>query len=601
MRGVNPQGRKLSGLPVSPGIAVGEAHIIERGMPDAPEYCVTDAYLEEERRRFLDAIEDARRQLAEVHEHLSDTIEASENGHNYNKELLFILDAHRLILEDTMFRDGVLKHINDHCNAEWAVRRYLGEVIAVFQRMDDAYLREKRRDIEQIGQRIMHSLMGNQYGTFAAFRFPVILIAEDFTPADTLLMDHELVLGFVTEMGGSTSHTAILARALGIPAVVAVPQALDVVQSGDRVVVDGLSGAIHIAPSEREQRSFDKRRERYEGVRAALLAQGTDEAKCKDGHRIWLKANIDLHGNAHKAMELGADGIGLYRTENLYMNRARLPTEDELTEIFSHLATSMQGLPVVIRTLDIGGDKQSEMFLRNLPHAPVNPALGQRGLRLCLKRERAAFFTQLRAILRASALGYVQLLFPMVTRQAELREALALLEEAKKSLRQEEILFDAEIEVGIMIEVPSAAICADHLAPHVDFFSIGANDLTQFVLAADRCDEMVADLYAPSHPAVLRLIRMAIQAGDMHHTPVSICGEMAADPRFAVLLVGMGMDELSVSLQRLPMIRKIISGIEHRQVVELAHDVLEMTSAEEISEHLERFLKAAFGSDYRVC
>ncbi|MBF0588207.1 MAG: phosphoenolpyruvate--protein phosphotransferase [Magnetococcales bacterium] len=593
--------RRLNGMPVSPGIAVGEAHIIERGMPDAPEYCVTEAYLEDERLRFLRAIDQSRQQLDHVHAHLKESAEKDQDAHQYKQELVYILDAHRLILEDAMFQKGVLGHISEHrCNAEWAVKRYLGEVIAVFQNMEDAYLREKRRDIEQIGQRILHNLMGNRYNAFAAFPNPVILVAEDFTPADTLLMDHEAVLGFVTEAGGSTSHTAILARALGIPAVVAVPHVTEQVRSGDRIVLDGISGTLHLSPDDEEQAGFDARRKQYHASRAALLEIGGAGVETPDGRRVGLKANIDFQADVVRAAELGVDGIGLFRTENLYMNRSRLPSEEELVELFTNLVETMEGKPVTIRTLDIGGDKQSEIFLQRLSHNPSNPALGLRGLRLCLKSERAAFFTQLRAILRAGAGGDVQIMFPMVTRLAELKEALLLLDEAKKSLRLEEVPFVDNPQVGIMIEVPSAALCADQLAPYADFFSIGANDLTQFTLAVDRGDESVAELYSPVDPSVLRLIRMTIQAGDMHHTPIAVCGEMAGDPRYAVLLMGLGIDELSVTPERLPLIRKTICGVEYRQAVDLARTAMEMVSAEEITDHLDRFLKAAFGSAHRL-
>ncbi len=538
----------LHGFPVSPGIAIGPAYLVIRGIPDSPEYCVTADHLENEKIRFVAALEKSRQQMAEIR------LRLQEGQHN--KEMLYILDAHIMMLEDTHMREGPLAHIDrDHCNAEWAVKRYLTEVVSVFQQMENAYLREKKQDIEQVGMLILNHLMGRKDTSLADIPEPVVLVAEDFSPSDTLLMDQETILGFVTELGGRTSHTAILAKALGIPAIVGVQGATSRVRTGDQLVVDGLVGRLQINPSQERVDHFESRRLKFRSFRNKMFQASPLPAQTRDGHHIALMANIEFSEDAERACRMGAEGVGLYRTEHLYMNRTTLPDEEELYHSYLQAGESMTGRPVTIRTLDIGGEKQADVFRDRREHPAINPALGMQAIRLCLRKERAVFMTQLRAILRASATTNIRILFPMISGLKEVEEAQALLAEAKESLVREKRPFNAKIAVGIMVEVPAAALCADQLAPRVDFFSIGTNDLIQFSLAVDRVDESVAYLYEPSHPAVLRLIEMTIRAGRSHGLPVSLCGEMAGDPRYAILLLGMGVDELSVTPNCLPMIR----------------------------------------------
>ncbi|MBF0370559.1 MAG: phosphoenolpyruvate--protein phosphotransferase [Magnetococcales bacterium] len=581
----------LRGIPVSPGIAIGTAHLIARGMPDSPEYCVTPDHLDGERQRFFDAVTLSCQQIQEIRDRLK--------GGKHNQEMLYILEAHLLILEDNQMRQGPLAHINNQrCNAEWAVKRYLGDIMAVFDRMEDSYLREKKRDIEEVGKRILNNLMGNRFETFSDFPEPVILVAQEFTPSDTLLMDQDKVLGFVTEVGGRTSHTAILAKSLGIPAIVGVKGATSQARTGDRLVVDGLSGKMAINPGLGAIDRFETRRNSFRSYRKQMIQESSEPALTKDGHRVRLKANIEFSHDAKKATLVGADGIGLYRTEHLYMNRTTLPSEEELYQAFLEAGKVMTGGPITIRTIDVGGEKQADAFRLNRDSSGINPALGLQAIRLCLRQEKAVFNTQLRALLRASAKADIRILLPMITGLEELEEALELLAEAKEALVREDIPFDPGIQVGIMVEVPSAALCADQLAPRVDFFNIGTNDLIQFALAVDRMNESVAYLYAPSHPAVLRLIDMTVRAARSHGISVSLCGEMAGDPRFAVLLVGMGLDELSITPNCLPMIRKTIREVEHKKVVELARSVMERNSHESITAQLGEFLNDNLGSDH---
>ncbi len=580
---------KFRGIPVSPGFAIGEAHLVARGMPEAPHYCVTSEHLDSERQRFLHALAESRAQLTEVRKMME--------GENVSQELLYILDAHRLILEDDSLRKGIIGIIDERVNAEWAVKRYLSEIIAVFERMNESYLQEKKCDIEQVGNRLLKNLLGTTDEPISGFPHPVILVAEEFTLSDTLMMAHESVLGFITQRGGRTSHTAILAKSIGIPAVVGAATAPSHVRQGQVLVLDGLSGWVHVDPEPDVVDHFLKRQKQYRSFRSRLMRTKVHPAKTRDGHRIKLKANIELSTDTRKAREVGADGIGLYRTEHLYMNRTTLPTEDELFHVFSSVLEEMQGLPVTIRTLDVGGEKQTDVFGHS-GRSVINPALSLHAVRLCLREERDAFATQLRALLRASVKGKLRILLPMISGVSELEEALSLLETAKKELSRAGIAYDKKIKVGIMVEVPAAALCADQLASRVDFMSIGTNDLIQFTLAVDRLDAAVAYLYEPAHPAVLRLIRVTARAARSKGIPVSVCGEMAGDPRFAILLTGLGINELSVIPANLPLIRRTIRGIDHKWAVTMAKSTLREDRCEAVLRHLDKNLQQAFGENH---
>jgi phosphoenolpyruvate-protein phosphotransferase (PTS system enzyme I) len=403
---------RLRGIAVSPGIAAGHAHLVARGMPDAPHYCITMDHRQDEEVRLTQALEKSQNQIQQIY--------ATVTQQQTNPELLYILDAHRLILEDTMLRDGTLGYVRKGYNAEWAVVRYLSEIIAIFQKMDDAYLRAKKSDIEQVGKRLLNNLLGHSEESVAGFPEPVILVSEEFTPSDTLLMKHETVLGFVTQWGGRTSHTAIFAKSLGIPAVVGVPKAVVKICQGDMLVVDGLNGLLHINPDPKTLAELTDKQQRYRSFRSRLLEASIQPATTQDGYQVLLKANIEMNSDALRAKRLGADGVGLYRTEHLYMNRSELPDEEELVAVFGQVVATMKDLPITIRTMDVGGEKQTKLFFENRSHGGMNPAMGMQGIRFCLREERQVFLSQLRALLRVGAIGNVRILLPMISGIAEL-------------------------------------------------------------------------------------------------------------------------------------------------------------------------------------
>lgn len=581
---------QMQGVAVSPGIAIGPAHLVARGMPDTPHYSVPHEFRSYEEERMLAALNQSREQLHKTQQ----TLKKQQT----NPELLYILDAHRLILEDNMLHEGALAYVRKGFNAEWAVLRYLSEVIAVFKGMDDAYLREKWTDIEQVGKRLINNLLGHSEEPIAGFPEPVILVAEELTPSDTLLMKHETVYGFITQWGGRTSHTAILAKSLALPAVVGVPDATTEISQGDMLVVDGISGLIYVNPDSETLEQLTNKQQRYSSFRTRLLESTIHPATTKDGHKVLLKANLELFSDAKRAQQLGADGIGLYRTEHLYMNRSSLPDEEELVKTFRKVVTAMKDLPVTIRTMDVGGEKQAKLFFKHSSHAGVNPAMGMQGIRFCLRSQRQVFLSQLRALLRIGAEGDVRILLPMISGVAELEEVQQLLEEAKAGLQRDGLDFDPHMPLGVMVEVPSAALCAEQLAARVDFMSIGTNDLIQFTLAVDRLDESVAYLYEAGHPAVLRLISMALEGGVANGVPVSVCGEMAGDPKFAALLTGMGFKELSMTPGCLPLIRRTIRKMDYGQLTTMANSVLAGQSTKEVMGLLDAMLRQACGDDH---
>lgn len=584
------QQEKLRGVAVSPGFAFAQAHLVARGMPKVPRYSITPDHLQEEKKRFLDALDHSYQQLDGVRKRLT------EEG--INKELIYILDAHMLILEDKMLREGTLAIIDQKVNAEWAVLRYLTNIIAVFQRMDDHYLREKKADIEQVGKQIINNLMGNKIESIGDFPHPVILVSEEFSPSDTLLMNHKTVLGFVTQWGGRTSHTAIMAKSLDIPAIVGAPKATSLIKQGDPLVLDGVAGCLYVNPTQDTIHHYESRLKKFRHFRSRLLQNKTLPATTPDGHTLLLKANVELGSDIKGALEVGADGIGLYRTDYLYMNRSTLPDEMELYHIFKNTLQAMGKRPVTIRTMDIGGEKQSDVFGYQKSHKAVNPALGLHSIRLCLKEQTPAFITQLRALLRASIHGKLHILFPMISGVPELKEALQLLKKVKQDLKEEGTPFDKKILVGCMVEVPAAALCADQLAKWVDFLSIGTNDLIQFTLAVDRVDESVAYLYEPAHPAVLRLIKTTVMAANAANIPVTLCGEMAGDPRYVMLLMGLGLNELSVVPGCLPLVRRTIQGIHYQQAVKLVQSVLVLDDSLAIVKEVEKVMRSVFTEDH---
>ncbi len=540
----------LHGIGASKGIAIGPLHIVDRGQLEVDERRLSTAEVEPEVLRFEAALALARRQLEDVKREIASVAAG---------DISAFIDIHLLMLEDSAISNEPKKTIRvRRCNAEWALKVQRDLLIGVFDTMEDPYLRSRRDDVDQVVNRVQHLLAPSKRAREAPQPFAGrVVFADDLTPADTVLMQHQGVAAFVTEFGGPNSHTAILARSLGIPAVVGVHRARGYLRDDDEVIVDGRQGVVLVETEEDIVAHYRARQREIERVRGERTKLRGAPVVTADGQAIGLQANVELPADLEAAREAGAAGIGLYRTEYLYMNRDVPPDEDEQFEAYAAVVNAVRGSPVTIRTLDLGADKQVDGARPDAP-STSNPALGLRAVRLCLK-ELNLFRPQLRAILRASALGPVRMMVPMVSTVQELSQVLVLLEECRWALDQEGVAFDPSMPVGAMIEVPAAAICADIFARHLDFLSIGTNDLIQYTIAIDRIDDEVNYLYDPLHPAVLRLIHNTIQAGQKAGIPVAMCGEMAGDALYTRLLLGMGLKEFSVHPNALLEIKQIIN------------------------------------------
>jgi phosphotransferase system enzyme I (PtsI) len=563
----------LSGIGVSRGIAIARVQKLHGGDLEAPEYSLDAADLEAEVTRFLAAVERARAQLAEVRAQ----IPAGTPG-----DIAAFIDTHLLMVEDRSIRDTTVATIREQrINAEAALRRARDGLIAVFEQMDDAYLRTRKDDVEHVCGRILRILLKSerQLPTRSEPGESMIVVADDITPADIILLAQQHVAAFVTEYGGPLSHTAILARSLGIPAIVGLRDARRLLGDGEWAIVDGEAGHLLAGPDAEAIAFYRNKQAAQRAYRAGLVRLKGEAAESRDGQRCRLLANIELAADAAMAAENGATGVGLYRTEFLYMNRASLPSEEEQYEAYAGILSAVDG-PVTIRTLDLGADKQVDSGRQQGP-TPNNPALGLRAIRLCL-REPALFRTQVRALLRASRHGHMQIMLPMISSLQEFRQATALIDATRAELLREGQVLADDVPVGAMIEVPAAAISAPILARQARFFSIGTNDLIQYTLAIDRVDDEVNYLYDPLHPAVLRLIHMTIEAGAAAGIPVAMCGEMAGDPRYTRLLLGLGLTEFSMHpanvLEVKRMIREADVGQLRAQVQRLLHctDPVEM-------------------------
>lgn len=557
---------RFEGLAVSPGIAIGPVHVHRAGAVTVVQRALAAEELDAENQRFLEALERARLQLEKIR-----TKAARLHG-AAGEELSFLLEAHCQMLSSRRLIDGVQQRISGaRINAEAAVESEVAAISASFAEMDDPYLKARGRDIEDVGQRILRALSRVALRGFEGLAPGSIVAAEEITPADAALMNPRQIAGFACTLGGVEGHTAIMARSLGLPAVLGVSGFLEACRAGATIVVDGSSGCVVVNPSEETLGS-------YQDIQAALaeetavLARLRDlPAVTRDGQRILLQANLDLPRDAGEAVLAGAEGSGLLRTEFMFMNREDLPSEDEQAEVLCEVVRAMAGRPITMRTLDVGGEKLVS-GLDVDQAAGANPALGLRAIRLSLKQPEL-LETQFAAMLRASALGPVRILLPMICSIAEVRAARACLEQVAERLGREDVaIADPLPPLGIMIEVPGAALAADSLARESDFFAIGTNDLIMYTLAIDRGEERVAHLYDPLHAAVLRLIHFAVDAALRHGKPVSVCGEMAGDPRYTALFVGLGVRELSMHAKALPrvkdQIRRMNSGAAANLVME---------------------------------
>jgi phosphotransferase system enzyme I (PtsI) len=579
----------IQGIGASPGIIIGKAYLLERFKVRLPQKRIGRGRIEEEVKRFLRAIEESQEQLKEIKEKILDP-EVRKHS--------FILDVHTMILKDEMLlQDTVDKIRKEEVNAEWALDLTLEKLDSAFKAIEDEYLRERRSDLHYVAARIFRNLLGKKHDDITKIKGKVIIVAHDLSPADTLQMNLEHVAGFITDIGGKVSHTAILSRSMGIPAVVGLEVATSLINGGDLLIINGETGEVVINPTEEVSQSFLERKRRTKPIGRETLKSASLPAETCDGVRVRLQANIEMVEEIPSAKMHGAEGIGLYRTEILYLNRKDLPTEEEHFQTYRGLVESVHPATATIRTLDIGGDKFLPGYSKN---NELNPALGLRAIRFSLK-ETDIFKTQLRGILRASVYGKLRILLPMISGIEEIRQAKAILEEVKESLVKAKIPFDGEIRIGAMIEIPSASDIADILAKEVDFFSIGTNDLIQYALAVDRINEHVSYLYEPLHPAVLRIIRWVVRSGHEAGISVAICGEMAAEPVYAVVLLGLGLDEFSMNPLSIPKVKKVVRMLRFDESRSLVEQLFQFPTASEIECFLRSWMTKRFPEDFTEC
>jgi phosphotransferase system enzyme I (PtsI) len=566
---------RLSGIAASPGLALGPLFRFEREELAVREIELTPQAVGPEVERFHAALDVSRRDLASIRDSIATEVGEAEAR---------IYDTHLLILDDPDLLASVELGIRGRRNAAWVFRAYMVAVASRLENVEDEYLRERRADIVDCARRVLRHLLGTGTRQFDELREPAIVVAHDLGPSEVAMLPRDKVIGFVLEVGGRTSHGAIVARGRGIPAIVSVPDAMQAVRPGMTGALDGYLGVLETDPDEAAVVRYRARIEQARVRTESMRALEPEPAVTRDGHRLELGANLELPGEAVAAAASGADGIGLFRTEFFYLNRTERPTEEEQYQAYRHVTETMAGRPVIFRTMDLGGDKVASYL--GLTHE-TNPFLGLRGIRLALTSPDM-FRTQLRAIYRASAHGRVRLMFPMVSSVEELRRALELRDEALAELEAAGQAFDPKVETGIMIETPSAVWMADALAKHSDFFSIGSNDLTQYTLAMDRDNQRLAHLYEPLDPAILRSIRHTVEAAHAAGRWVGVCGEMAGDPQNAVLLMGLGVDELSVSVYDVPRVKAAIRSVQYEAVRGLAEEALRCESAEPVRALMRR-------------
>ncbi len=549
----------------SKGIVIGKAYVIEKADLTPANYSVTNK--EEEVSKFETALNEAKGEISELAK---------------NSE---IFQGHNMIVEDITLYDAVLSKINDeNQNVQVAVSNAIEEISAIFAMMDDEYMKERATDVKDVGARIMSKLKGVNVNPFENIKEEVVLIAEDLTPSDTALIDLKFVKGFITELGGVTSHVSIIARNLGLPALVGVNGILDAAKDNDIIAMDASKGNIIINPDETELQEYKKLEEEFKKEEEMLKKLENLKAVTTDGREVQLCANVGNILDIEMAVKHNIDGIGLFRSECVYMENTHFPTEDEQFEIYKQAAVLCEGKEVTIRTLDIGGDKSLPYYKFDFEE---NPFLGWRAIRISLEL-KDVFKAQLKAILRASAFGYIRIMYPMIISIEEIVEANKVLEECKQELRDANIKFDENIEVGMMIETPASVILADEFAKYVDFFSIGTNDLTQYMLVVDRGNKRIANMYNSFHPVVLQSIKKVIEAGHKENIKVGMCGEFASDARAAKILLGLGLDEFSMSASEINNVKKQILETSFEDAKKYVNDVLANTTVESVMDFLSK-------------
>ena len=566
----------LHGIGASSGIAIGRAHLATPSRVEVAHYVLPEHLIDSELERFENAVEQTREELRIVRSQIPAHAPA---------ELPAFLDMHLLILDDNMIDEEPKRLIREQrCNAEWALTQQMEALVARFNEIEDPYLRSRQEDVVQVVQRVLKTLVGHP-GTAVpqTEEEECVLVAHELTPADMILFKNTKFAAFITDLGGATSHTAILARSLAIPSVMALHQARSLIRDHEWLIVDGREGVVIVDPDETVLEEYRAKQAKWRQATEKLKKLKSSRAVTLDGTTVEIYANIELQDDMPAVKEAGAQGIGLFRSEFLFLNRDDLPTEEEQFEAYRAVVAAMDGKPVTIRTLDLGADKQAPWG-----HTVAdNPALGLRAIRLCLA-EPKLFETQLRAILRASAHGKARILLPMLGNFSELRATLQMIDGVKKDLRAQQIKFDDGIEVGGMIEVPAAALLADHFARHLDFMSIGTNDLIQYTLAIDRADDAVAHLYDPLHPAVLHLIQHTIKCGNKAGKPVAVCGEMAGDPRLTRLLLGLGLRHFSMQPASILAVKQQVMRSMISEVTEFAQRMTKNTDPDKTASMLDK-------------
>jgi len=570
----------LRGVAVSPGIVIGKARLVDRSKVKIfYQYLIGDDQLNREVERFEEAARTTEDQLNAIKNGMPEQLK----GHS------FILDSHLMILKDSMLHDATIQTISkEKINAEWALKKSLEEIRWAFNQVDDEYISNRVNDVENVVERILRNLSGNEQQSLSHINERVIIVAHELSAGDTSELNPSKVMGFITDAGGRTSHAAIIAQALQIPVVVGLESATRLVGEGDLLIVDGNSGEVIINPDDEVIIEYQEKHLRHEKYKSSIARVSHLPAITLDGHTIAVKANMEFLEEVTAAREHGSEGIGLYRTEFLYLKSKELPSEEELFRDYREVAAIIAPEPVTIRTLDLGADKFASGHEID---REANPALGLRAIRFCLK-EPEIFKRQLRAILRASFYGKVQLMFPMISGLQELLDAKEIMGRVKDELNREKIEYDRGIKVGIMIEIPSAVTMAEILAQHVDFFSIGTNDLIQYALAIDRVNEHVAYMYQPFHPALIRMIQQVVNAASDAGISVSVCGEMAGDPFCVCILLSLGINELSMNARAIPIIKKIIRTISIEEVRADFENVMRLSTAKEVQAHVSNRMKS---------
>lgn len=568
------------GIAVSPGVVHGRACLLSRLEPEIPSYPISSDQVDGEIARFEDAIMATRQQIANLRDQVSQKLSEAEAQ---------IFDAHLLVLEDKALIEETVGEVRDSLyNIESCFNRISQRYIDFFSNLEDDYIKERANDIRDVTRRLLRNLAGESQPDLASLSEPGILIASDITPSEAALMDKNIVLAIITEHGGTTGHAVIMARSMGIPAIVNLSKATSRIPAGSQVLVDGYEGTLVVNPTTDTLFRYGEIQVRKDSIRRIFLSELEKPAETADGQEIILLANIEGAEDVARVSESGAEGIGLFRSEGLYLRSNDFPSEDEQFDEYVKVVRGMRGRPVIIRTLDLGGDKVLSKAMIGLEEN--NPFMGFRAIRFCLKHKEV-FKVQLRALLRASAEGDLKILYPMLSGVSELLDSNQLLEEAKDELRQRGEKFNENVEVGAMIEIPSAAQVAPELARHSDFFSIGTNDLTQYLLAVDRVNDEVAHLYQPAHPAVVRTIKQIIDAANAAGIPIGICGEIAGESAYAALLLGLGMRELSITPPNLPEVRYILRRLELPVMEGLATKALECWDPAGVQKLLDTFTK----------